>query len=396
MGGTLPEEADSGGAPGGSHITRLLRAVRSCRRADGPASATSAVQAAMSVAFAGAADGRGVPMGKRGVGRLSSPPPRGSTGNDFFLPTASGPPLAKRQAVGEPGTSSPLLKPLYSDDDSLRPAYSSSAASVQPFTAVGTLGRAGERGMDVVEEAAGEGAGVSNGPAAGAPDSRLLGGARDRDRESPSRVTRGGEGDSVESGGGCSRSLLGGAASSAGEGRRDTALIGVGEGTSVAQSLSELLEHYPETRQALESYRGNKLGAQVRCNTGYWYNKFTTNKILHLLDKYICKAHECLLCSLPLLIMQLQSLTPLTILNQHANRMKVEVRMHRFPSWRQSVPLRFLSQHIVHRFPPQVSFMERAETPTGPFTVQAKICVPGSPPDSCILGSGKVCHWRHS
>ena len=311
-GGTLPEEADSGRVPGGSHITRLLRAVRSFRRADDPASATAAVQAAMSVAFGGAAECRGMmPMGKRGVGRLSSPPPRGSTGNDFFLPTANGPPLSKRQAVGEPGTSSPSLKPPYSDDDSLRPAYSSSAASVQPFTAVGTLGRAGERGMDVVEEAAGEGAGVSTSPAVGAPDSCLLGGARDRS-ESPctavtaaaarvTLVTRGGEGDSVERGGSCSLSLLGGAASSAGEGGRDIAAIGAGgagEGTSLAQSLSELLEHYPETRQALESYRGNKLGAQVGCNAGYrWYNKFTTNKKLRQQGGKctFCKAHECLL-----------------------------------------------------------------------------------------------------
>lgn len=261
-GGTLPE--DSCRVPD-SHITRLLRAVRACRRA-GPSSAAAAVQAAMSAAFGGAAaDCRGgLPMGKRGVGRLSSSPLRGGARSDF-VPSASGPPLAKRQAVGEPGASSTLQLP--GSDNDLGPAYSSSAASVQPFMVAGTLGRGGERGMGMVAEVAGEGEGAGTRPAFGGDPESRPGMARDRSESPCTAVTprsasaaaaRGlqggneaGRGSSVERGGSCSRSLPGGATSSA------------GEGGSMAQSLAELLEHYPETRQALESYRGNKLGAQV-------------------------------------------------------------------------------------------------------------------------------------
>ncbi len=81
-----------------------------------------------------------------------------------------------------------------------------------------------------------------------------------------------------------------------------------GSAAAPVAPLAALLEDCPETKRALETYyKGGRPEAQ------------------------------------------LQSLTPLTILNQHANRMKVEV-----------------------------SFTEQAETPTGPFTVSAKICLPGA------------------
>ena len=244
---SLPQDRTDGD----SYINRLLHLLRSQTNQQ----TSAAVQAAMAAAFHRS---MGV-ENSRDDDLSSSLSDGGSAGSGGRAPAPS-----KRQAMGDPSTSSPLkrqdLDCSTDDEDFLtRPSYSSSAASALPrppaATVLGRLNQQGFRGAKPSISQGGDG-GDNIDTAEGHPGRR------------PWREFSAGNN---HAGNGSRQRSTSPFSASAGEG---PGALGEASGTTTTTTTTSarsncalsdaLLEHFPETRLALESYRGSKQGAQVR------------------------------------------------------------------------------------------------------------------------------------
>jgi len=231
-----------------SHIDRLLGTLRLLRKEQGGPSAAAAVQAAMAAAFQAQSRGAGACSSSS----LSDGGSAGSGGRSRPRPLGHAPTMSKRQAVGEPDKCSALKRQDDDDDEGYRgarPSVSSSAASVllRPTPEAATATRRSE------------GKARKETPAMGIENK---GGALDTNRD-PFGRDLSCDPPTISSASWCNPSdpsdgLGDGCSSGSGTARRP--------GCSAMSDV--LLEHYPETRAALEAYRSSKQGAQVGARDG--------------------------------------------------------------------------------------------------------------------------------